>query len=77
MRLLRVIWLRLSTRRPPRRRALQAAPRIVDAALHVDSDAICPDCLQWISPADFVRRNAFGIVEHEVCPPSSVRQHSR
>jgi hypothetical protein len=77
MWLFRVLGVRADTRRPSRRRSALAAPRIVDAALHVDSDAICPDCLEWIGPGDFVRRNAFGIVEHEVCPPSSVRQHSR
>ena len=26
-------------------------------------------------PADFVRRNAFDLLEHEVCPPAVVRQH--
>ena len=45
----------------------------IDASWHVDTDAICPDCLRWISPADYVRRNAFNILEHEVCPPESTR----
>ena len=59
-------WLR-----PRRRRYLD----VVDASWHVDTEAICPDCLQWIGPADFVRRNAFDMLEHEVCPPAFVRQH--
>jgi hypothetical protein len=45
---------------------------VIDASWHVDTEAICPDCLQWIGPADFVRRNAFGLLEHEVCPPAFV-----
>ena len=48
---------------------------VIDASWHVDTEAICPDCLQWIGPADFVRRNAFDLLEHEVCPPAVVRQH--
>ena len=49
---------------------------VVDASLHVETDAICPDCLQWINGWDYVRRNAFDLIEHEVCPPVVVR-HSR
>jgi hypothetical protein len=45
---------------------------VIDASWHVDTEAICPDCLQWIGPADFVRRNAFDLLEHEVCPPAVV-----
>lgn len=45
----------------------------LDASWHVDTDAICPDCLRWISPDDYVRRNAYDLLEHEVCPPASVR----
>jgi len=45
----------------------------IDASWHVETDAICPDCLRWISPDDYVRRNAFDMLEHEVCPPDSVR----
>jgi hypothetical protein len=45
---------------------------VIDASLHVDLEAICPDCLQWIGPADFVRRNVIGLLEHEVCPPAFV-----
>ncbi len=47
---------------------------VIDASFHVDTEAICPDCLGWINPWDFVRRNAFDILEHEVCPPVVVRQ---
>jgi hypothetical protein len=46
---------------------------LIDASWHIQTDAICPDCLRWISPDDYVRRNAFDIPEHEVCPPVSVR----
>lgn len=46
---------------------------VVDASWHVDTEAICPDCLHWISPDDYVRRNVFDMVEHEVCPPDSAR----
>ncbi len=48
----------------------------IDASWHVETDAICPDCLSWISPDDYVRRNAFDLLEHEVCPPDSVRLRS-
>jgi len=47
---------------------------VIDASWHVDTEAICPDCLQWIGPADYVRRNAFDLLEHEVCPPAFVRE---
>jgi hypothetical protein len=46
---------------------------LIDASWHVETDAICPDCLRWISPDDYVRRNAFDLLEHEVCPPHSVQ----
>lgn len=39
-----------------------------DNALHVDADAICPRCLTWIQPADYVRQNAMDLVQHETCP---------
>ena len=58
-----------------RRRLRRAHVEVIDASWHVDTEAICPDCLQWIGPADFVRRNAFDLLEHEVCPPAVVRQH--
>ena len=57
-----------------RRRAEPVHVEVIDASWHVDTEAICPDCLQWIRPADFVRRNAFDLLEHEVCPPLVVRQ---
>jgi len=47
---------------------------VIDAALRVDADAVCPDCLEWIGPNEHVRRNIYGLVEHDVCPPLSVRQ---
>jgi hypothetical protein len=55
-----------------RRRGLHV--EVIDASFHVDTEAICPDCLQWINPWDYVRRNAFDMLEHEVCPPVVVRQ---
>ncbi|HEX6935359.1 MAG TPA: hypothetical protein VF227_02460 [Actinomycetes bacterium] len=55
-----------------RRRRLDLG--VIDASFHVDTEAICPDCLQWINPWDYVRRNAFDLLEHEVCPPVVVRQ---
>jgi hypothetical protein len=61
------VWLLRRTRR--------LHIEVIDASWHVDTEAICPDCLQWIGPADFVRRNAFDLLEHEVCPPAVVRQH--
>jgi len=39
-----------------------------DASLHVDEEAICPRCMWWIGPADFVRRTAYGLLQHEACP---------
>jgi hypothetical protein len=36
--------------------------------LHVDGDLVCPRCLGWIQPQDFVRRTAYGPAQHEVCP---------
>ena len=56
------------------RRRRRSEPVIIDAALRVDADAVCPDCLQWIGPSDHVRRNIYGLVEHDACPPLSVRQ---
>jgi hypothetical protein len=35
--------------------------------MHVDTDAICPKCMNWISPTDIVRRTAYGLVQHEAC----------
>jgi hypothetical protein len=42
-------------------------PRAVEHELHVDAYAICPRCLQWIEPGDFVRRTAYGPHQHETC----------
>ena len=40
----------------------------IDAALHVDADVICPRCLNWIGPLDYVRRTFTDVLEHESCP---------
>jgi hypothetical protein len=45
----------------------------IDASWHVDTEAICPDCLHSIRADDYVRRNAFDLLEHETCPPRSLR----
>ena len=58
-----------------RRRARRFHVEVIDASWHVETDAICPDCLGWIGPTEFVRRNAFDMLEHEVCPPVFVREH--
>jgi hypothetical protein len=42
---------------------------LVDSHLHSDDDAICPRCLGWIGEREFVRQTAFGLLQHEVCPP--------
>jgi hypothetical protein len=39
----------------------------LDASLHVEADAICPRCLDWIGPTDYVRRNGYGLLQHEGC----------
>ena len=41
-----------------RRRNRQVHVEVIDASWHVDTEAICPDCLGWIGPTEFVRRNA-------------------
>lgn len=41
---------------------------VVDGAMHVDADLVCPRCLAWIAPDDYVRRTFTGVVEHESCP---------
>ena len=73
MRQLAPVWVlgRLSVRRRRRRMHVE----VIDASFHVDTEAICPDCLGWINPWEYVRRNAFDMLEHEVCPPVVVRQH--
>jgi len=40
-----------------------------DSSLHTETDAICPRCLSWIGPDDYLRRNALGLLQHESCPP--------
>jgi hypothetical protein len=35
--------------------------------LRIDADAICPKCMQWVTPRDIVRRTAFGLIQHESC----------
>ena len=42
-------------------------PRAFEHELHVDADAVCPRCLHWIEPGDFVRRTAYGPHQHESC----------
>jgi hypothetical protein len=51
------------------RAMLDAGGPVVDASLHVDADAICPRCLTWITPRDYVRRTLFDLLQHETCPP--------
>lgn len=41
---------------------------LADGHLHSDTDAICPRCLTWIEERDYVRRTAYGLLQHEVCP---------
>jgi hypothetical protein len=38
-----------------------------DHELHVDEDLVCPRCLQWIDPSDFVRQTRIGLRQHEAC----------
>ena len=47
----------------------EAVILLVDCHLHSDDDAICPRCLSWIGARDFVRQTAYGLLQHEVCPP--------
>lgn len=42
-------------------------PSSTEHELHVDADAVCPRCMRWIEPGDFVRRTAFGPHQHESC----------
>lgn len=48
---------------------VEAAP-LIDSHLHGDADAICPRCLTWIGERDYVRQTAYGLLQHEVCPPA-------
>ena len=36
--------------------------------LRIDDDVVCPRCLEWIAPHEFVRRTAYGPAQHEACP---------
>jgi hypothetical protein len=69
-----LLLLRPLTRLWRRRRSRRPHAEIIDASWHVDTEAICPDCLGWIGPTEFVRRNAYDLLEHEVCPPAFVRE---
>ncbi|MFN2538020.1 MAG: hypothetical protein ABR549_07695 [Mycobacteriales bacterium] len=48
----------------------EAVILLVDSHLHSDDDAICPRCLGWIDERQFVRQTAYGLFQHEVCPPN-------
>lgn len=39
-----------------------------DVHLHGELDAVCPRCLRWIEDFEYVRRTAYGPLQHEVCP---------
>jgi hypothetical protein len=54
------------------RRVDQPAEHL-DGALRADTDAICPGCLQWLETGAYVRRNAYGLLEHEACPVRAAR----
>ena len=41
---------------------------VSDGHLHPGADAVCPRCLTWIEERDYVRRTAYGPLQHEVCP---------
>lgn len=45
---------------------------LLDAHLHSDGDEVCPRCLGWIDGRDFVRRTAYGVLQHEVCAAGDV-----
>lgn len=45
-----------------------AAFQVPDGHLHPGADAVCPRCLTWIEERDYVRRTAYGPLQHEVCP---------
>lgn len=38
-----------------------------DHELHVDADLVCPRCLRWIEPGDYVRQTRIGLRQHEAC----------
>jgi len=35
--------------------------------LHVDADLVCPRCMCWIEPGDYVRQTRIGLRQHEAC----------
>lgn len=41
---------------------------LADGHLHGNVDQVCPRCLSWIEGRDYVRRTAYGVLQHEVCP---------
>jgi hypothetical protein len=41
---------------------------VPDGHLHGELDAVCPRCLRWIEDREYVRRTAYGPLQHEVCP---------
>jgi hypothetical protein len=45
----------------------------LDGALRADTDEICPGCLQWFETGAYVRRNAYGLLQHEACPVRASR----
>ena len=45
----------------------------LDGALRADTDEICPGCLQWFESGAYVRRNAYGLLQHEACPVRATR----
>lgn len=44
------------------------AHAVPDGHLHSDDDSICPRCMTWIEERHYVRRTAYGLLQHEVCP---------
>jgi hypothetical protein len=36
--------------------------------MQVDADVICPRCLHFIWPDEYVRRTVYGVVQHQACP---------
>ena len=42
--------------------------QVPDGHLHPEDDAVCPRCLSWIEEREFVRRTAYGPLQHAVCP---------
>ena len=38
-----------------------------DHELHIEADVVCPRCLRWIEPEDYVRQTRIGLRQHEAC----------